>query len=299
MFNRSGLWLPASAISLIVLVVVLGCGGGGTAGTTTGGNATTTGSSTTTSSGGTAGTMSLTPAATPANITEKSLGMGLVLNYKGTPGATFVWSVQGPIQGPNGVLIFDSPGSQGTLQTVGGQPFPTGATTLTQAVYFGNPAQFTFGGYDRVFVQSELGTSTFGPNTFTTIGLSNDFSTLPNPITSAVGSVSVDRTTYKPGDTVTATIHVIPSLNNGAMTIETPLGFNISNSTINGVATSLPATYHYGPFDPAFTLTVTFVILPTTPNEFPVSGATSGQTGPWMIMDSSAWTIKTPFFVHA
>ncbi len=306
--------IRAGAAARVVSAIVFGCGGSGggsasTSATSTTGTATSGTSSTTTSGSGTTATttgsssqMSLTPATMPEQITQQSQSIGLTLNYSGTPGATFVWSVAGPHSSGNGFVVAP-PGSEGTLLTVDGKPFPTTATSLTQAVYVGDPTRFSFGGFDNVIVQTQFSPTTFGPSTRTMIPLVSDWVTLPPAVTSIVISMTTDKPSYKPGDTVTATIVTQPGINNTQFQIDAPLGFTPTNVTVNGNAVTLPFTLKYGTSGGPIQTTATFVIPANQFNEFPVSSSVNGQTGPWLLVGglggSGDFGILTPFFIHS
>ncbi len=304
-------------ILFFVGAIALGCGGGGSggSGSTTATAFTTTGSSTTgstTSTNGSAGaSVTITPATTPAQITQPQPTIMLTASSKGVPNATYTWGLVGQVvqQGVGQFAFPQTLPAIGYLQTVDGQPFPTGPTTLTQAVYVVPPYRIGFGSYDTVALMA-TGSPTGFAETRLNIPLGSDYSTLPKPVSIlGLAGMTLDKSTYKPGDTINAVVSIQPGVNNTSTTVDTPFGFIPSSVTVNGAPVTIPYTISYKNSSPAFMLNVSWVIPASQGNEFPVTSGPDPQTGSvgysgsWVLIDgaggSGGWEIQNPFFIHS
>lgn len=272
-------------VTAFLCAVIFGCGGsGGSSGTnTTGTNTTgtnTTGTNTTgtnTTGTGTTGTptVTITPSKNPPEVWEADYSMGtsstLTLNVKYTgPGkvANYFWDVESG----NGFL------TNGYLNDTSGNPFPEDQlTTLTEAVYQAQP-DFLYPGYEDYVSVTAYNSSKVALATGKILIPLAYSGVLPPAIGTGGFNITLDRTVYTPGSTVTATMVVSPGFDNLGFTLTGPpqeytqaLTFTPQNVTINGKPITLPYSESYKDTTPPFTDIVKFTIPANTPNEFPTT----------------------------
>ncbi len=164
--------IPAGFAAFVVSAIILGCGGSGSGGgsataasttgasTTTGTSSTTATSTSATSTGATQAHITFTVSPNPIVVSQQAQTCAITLSDDTPTSATstYIWDLESPQPGPNNTTQLFPPGVQRTLLTTDGKPFPTGSTSLKQAIYVSNwtnefPISSTNGGQTGSWIQ--------------------------------------------------------------------------------------------------------------------------------------------------